>query len=227
MSKTDYRNTRVLFDETEFAQVNLTTLPNPPAGTKLIGLHTDGKWYAKLPGTPGGTDGALEPIGGAVSSIPNPTELTYYSSGSIKIKKETVEAGKFVESRVQYHTIFDSGIADADSSNVKIEDDSKSWTVDALIGKTVKIVAGTGKGLRAVITDNDADTIDFADIGETLDDTSEYIIIDINADGSDLPDIMEVKDDIIDEWERIQYNHNSSGELLSTTNTTITSWTIT
>lgn len=86
-------------EHVRFDIIDLTALPNPPANTVLLGRHTDGKWYAKLP------SGDLEPMGGVVSGVPDPAEFTYYSSGSIKIKKEEPDTGVYLESRFQFAAI--------------------------------------------------------------------------------------------------------------------------
>lgn len=52
----------------------------------------------------------------------------------------------------------DSGTATTGSTTTKLEDTTKSWIVDSLIGYYVRIISGTGIGQIRAIADNDATT---------------------------------------------------------------------
>lgn len=66
--------------------------------------------------------------------------------------------------------------AKASSNTATTFTDTKAnFTVDALIGKLVRVIAGTGAGIVARITDNDATSIT-APFGTTLDSTSRIIV---------------------------------------------------
>jgi len=69
----------------------------------------------------------------------------------------------------------DSGTATAGSTTVKLEDTTKNWVVDSLIGWYVRIISGTGIGQIRAITDNDATTCTVA-TWTAPDITSQYEI---------------------------------------------------
>lgn len=57
-----------------------------------------------------------------------------------------------------------------------LQDTNQSYTADRLIGATVKIIGGTGRGQVRTITDNDTDTITVAKWDETPSTDSEFIV---------------------------------------------------
>ena len=72
-------------------------------------------------------------------------------------------------------TVIDTGDATAGSTVTKLEDTTKAWAVDSLIGYYVRITAGTGIGQLRKITDNDATTCTVA-TWTAPDATSDYEI---------------------------------------------------
>ena len=77
---------------------------------------------------------------------------------------------------VFYINKVDLGIATS-GTDTTLEDTSKSWAVDSLIGKVVVITDGTGSGQARKITDNDATSITVDAWTVHPDDTSHYIIV--------------------------------------------------
>ena len=70
----------------------------------------------------------------------------------------------------------DSGVATG-GTDTTLEDTSKSWAADSLIGKVVVITDGTGSGQARKITDNDATSITVDTWTVHPDDTSHYMIV--------------------------------------------------
>jgi hypothetical protein len=61
-------------------------------------------------------------------------------------------------------------------STTTLVNSAKTWTTNQWTNYQVRITAGTGVGKVATITSNNATILNFANIGATLDNTSEYVI---------------------------------------------------
>ena len=74
-----------------------------------------------------------------------------------------------------YDLPFATGTATSGSTTT-IVNSAKAWATNQWTNYQVRITAGTGVGKTAVITTNNGTTLNFANIGATLDNTSQYII---------------------------------------------------
>jgi hypothetical protein len=82
-----------------------------------------------------------------------------------------------MELYIQKTKIFDTGTNQSTVNNY-ITDATKSWTTNEYKDYYVFILSGTGSGLIAKITSNNATTLNFAALSISLDTTSVYQIVD-------------------------------------------------
>lgn len=131
-----------------------TWIPNQWAGYR----------FKVLSGT--GFDG-----GEVVITSNSTTTLTYSATG-------------FTPDATSKYIIFDVFGVATGGSTTTIVDTTKNWAVNQWAGKRVRIMAGTGSSIEAVIASNTATTLTTGTMAATIDTTSAYCILDLPARGT-------------------------------------------
>lgn len=87
------------------------------------------------------------------------------------------------DATTQYYINDVFGIATSGSTTT-IVDTTKNWPVNFFAGKRVRIIAGTGQSIEAVIASNTATTLTTGTMAAAIDTTSVYTILDLPARGT-------------------------------------------
>lgn len=118
-----------------------------------------------------------------VSNLSKAGATDHYFMGYVDQMEMNIETGdrNLAPNTSVVHKRFLAGGTATGGTATTLTDTGASFTPDALIGKAVMIVAGTGKGQVEDITDNDATSITVAAFSPTPDTTSQYVIVESAA----------------------------------------------
>lgn len=114
---------------------------------------------------------------------------TGFDAGEITITSNTIDtlnftATTFTPDATTYFQINDTFGTATSGSTTTIVDTTKNWIVNQWAGKRVRILAGTGQAIEAVIASNTATTLTTGTMAATIDTTSVYCILEMVARGS-------------------------------------------
>jgi hypothetical protein len=122
-----------------------------------------------------------------MSPLSKPAQAHHGFTGYIDQLELNIDTGQrnlvAASTVVHKHTAVGVGITGlmtgpvASATTVTIDCTDAGWTPDALIGRRVAILSGTGAGQVVAITDNDADTITVASWTTQPDNTSTFAIV--------------------------------------------------